>query len=168
MIRFLSAVVVLATLSCGDGSPAGVPTEAMRPQLFTSTVEASGLLTCAPLPADTASVSVGTEGGSLQVGPHTLTIPDGALDQTVTITAVAPSDSTNRVEFEPAGLVFARPAALTLSYANCDVLGSTLPKRIAYVSDALTILEYILSSDDPAAKTVTGRVEHFSGYAVAW
>jgi len=74
----------------------------------------------------------------------------------------------NLVEFEPAGLVFKKTTALTMSYANCDLLGSLLPKRIAYTDDALNILEYLLSIDNLFAKKVTGDLKHFSGYAVAW
>jgi hypothetical protein len=55
-----------------------------------------------------------------------------------------------------------------MSYANCSSLGSLLPKRIAYVTDALDILYFLLSVDHPLAQTVTGRVEHFSEYAIAW
>ena len=55
-----------------------------------------------------------------------------------------------------------------MSYANCNLLGRLLPKRVAYVSDALNILSYLLSLDNVFAKQVTGRVDHFSNYAVAW
>lgn len=168
LLPCILGAAALAALSCGEGSPVGMPHGAVPPRLSTSTLEETGLLTCSPLAADTVTVTMGSEGGVLAVGPHTLSVPVGALEEPVTITAVAPSDSTNRVELEPAGLVFGRPASLTLSYANCDALGSTLPKRIAYVSDALSILEYLLSFDDAAARTVTGQLQHFSGYAVAW
>src|SRR2546426_3477487 len=34
--------------------------------------------------------------------------------------------------FRSEGLVFRRSATLTMSYANCNLLGKILPKRIAY------------------------------------
>ena len=34
--------------------------------------------------------------------------------------------------------------------------------------DALNILSYLLSIDNVLATKVTGRVDHFSNYAVAW
>ena len=102
------------------------------------------------------------------MGPHALSVPAGALDAPVTITAVAPSDSVSHVRLQPEGLTFQRPASLTLSYASCDLLGVPLPKRIVYTSDSLVTLEYVPSVDDAASRTVTGRLRHFSDYAVAW
>jgi hypothetical protein len=55
-----------------------------------------------------------------------------------------------------------------MSYANCNLLGLLLPKRIAYTTSGLQILEYLLSFDNLFAKKVTGRVNHFSDYAIAW
>lgn len=86
----------------------------------------------------------------------------------MTITATAPKGDVNLVEFQPSGLVFKKDAALTMSYANCNLLGSLAPKRIAYTDDALNILEYLLSIDNLFTKKVTGKLKHFSGYAVAW
>ena len=127
-----------------------------------------GLLGCSPLPADSVTLTIGPEGGTLDVGAHRLTVPAGALFEPVAITAIAPTGTVNQVRFQPEGLVFARSAALTMSYANCDVLGSLLPKRVAYTSDALGILEYLPSIDNVFARRVTGRVQHFSTYAIAW
>ena len=74
----------------------------------------------------------------------------------------------NAVRFQPDGLRFQRSARLTMSYANCNLLGLLLPKRIAYVSDGLNILTYLLSIDNLLSSKVTGQVDHFSNYAVAW
>jgi hypothetical protein len=126
------------------------------------------LLTCSPMPAASASATIGSLGGVINVGPHRLVVPPGALSGPVTITATAPSSTTNRVEFQPHGLTFARPAALTMSYANCGALARLLPKRIAYVDSQLNILEFLLSVDVLWQQKVTGRLDHFSEYAVAW
>src|SRR6185295_19908172 len=106
----------------------------------------------------------------LTVGPHTLTVPAGALGAPVLITADAPVGTVNSVRFGPEGLQFAagKPATLTLSYANCPLLGSLLPKRVAYTTDLLAILSYVTSLDDLLARKVTGSLAHFSRYAVAW
>jgi hypothetical protein len=55
-----------------------------------------------------------------------------------------------------------------MSYANCNLLGLLLPKQVAYVGDNLSILSYLLSFDNLFASQVTGKVNHFSIYAVAW
>ncbi|MGH7751569.1 MAG: hypothetical protein ACREN5_02030, partial [Gemmatimonadales bacterium] len=95
-------------------------------------------------------------------------ISPGALSQSVTITAVAPVGTQRAVRLQPEGLNFNGPAYLTMSYAQCSLLGSLLPKRIAYTTDLFQILEYLLSLDNIFSKKVTGRVRHFSHYAVAW
>jgi hypothetical protein len=157
-------------LGCQEPPPLGVEPRAPAPQvdLVSSTLEEVGLLTFSPLPSDSVTQTIGPEGGILYVGAHALSVPAGALDSAVTITAVAPSDTVNLVGFEPEGLVFQKAASLIMSYANCDLLGSTLPKRIAHVDDELAILYYLISVDDPTTQTVTGRLEHFSEYALAW
>ncbi len=152
---------VLALLSCGDPAPLG-------PRPSDSLFGRTGLLSCSPLPADSVTQTIGPDGGTLYVGAHWLSVPAGALLEPVSITAVAPADTVNQVRFQPEGLSFQRPAALTMSYANCDVLGSLLPKRIAYTSDALSILEYLASMDNLLTQRVTGQLQHFSTYAIAW
>lgn len=129
-----------------------------------------GLLTCSPLPAATASNRIGSQGGVLNVGPHQLIVPPGALNGPVTITAEIESDSVNSVHFEPEGLQFARgrPAVLTMSYANCSLLARLAPKKIVYTDDALDILKVLLSLDNILTRKVTAPVEHFSRYAVAY
>jgi hypothetical protein len=151
----------LVALSCGE--PAAPKPSTLRADLLAG----AGLLQCTPIPTATTTQRVDSTGGVIQVGPHTLTIPPGALSDPVTITAVAPSDTINRVQFGPTGLTFQRPASLTMSYANCGLLPSLLP-QIAYTTDALQILAYLTSVADPWSQTVTAPVQHFSDYAVAW
>ncbi|MGH7700097.1 MAG: hypothetical protein ACREMJ_06215 [Gemmatimonadales bacterium] len=163
--------ITLATLSCGDPSPTGVGARgpALHADLLSSSSPLpSGLLGCSPLPYDSVTQTIGPEGGALQVGKHVLSVPPMALDSAVTITAVAPSETTNQIRFHPEGLAFQRPASLTMDYANCNLLGLTLPKRIAYVDGALAIREYLPSLDILSSQEVTGLVRHFSTYAVAW
>ena len=74
----------------------------------------------------------------------------------------------NAVKFKPAGLRFVTPAVLSMSYSNCSLLGNLLPKRIAYTDDNLNIISYLLSLDNLLSRRVTGKVSHFSEYAVAW
>ena len=178
--RFFSLVLFAsmsaAIVSCGDQAPVAPNAVLPAPQAdligdllggTTSLLKNLGLLKCKATYAQ-ATETVGKAGGVIEVGPHKLTIPWGALDGPVTITATAPSGNVNLVEFEPAGLVFKKDASLTMSYANCSLLGSLAPKRIAYTDDALVILEYLLSVDNLLTQKVTGKLKHFSGYAVAW
>lgn len=166
-VRFLVGVALCAAFLASCTEPSAPKPDA----LFGFPLPpppAIGLIQCTPLPYDSVTQTIGPEGGSLVVGPHTLWIPEGALDTAVTITAVAPSDTLRQVRFQPEGLVFQQSAWLTLSYRGCNLLGSLAPKRIAYTTDAFEILEYLLSFDSLWSQKVTGRVQHFSTYAVAW
>jgi len=165
---FGTATVVV--LSCGEPSPVGVapPVPPRQALLGTSLLQGSGLLTCSPLAYDSVTATIGPDGGTIRVGPHALAIPAGALALPTTITAVVPSDSVNVVQFQPEGLQFSRDVALTMSYANCNLLGSLAPKYIVHTTDALQILEYLPSVDDLFTGTVTGQLQHFSDYAIAW
>ncbi|HEV2670890.1 MAG TPA: hypothetical protein VGU74_07350 [Gemmatimonadales bacterium] len=125
-----------------------------------------GLLPCRPLPYDSTTVRVGPGGGTIRVGKYGLVIPPHALSRPIDITAVAPTDSVNRVELRPEGLTFDTPVALTMSYQNCAQYDVT--KGIAYTTDGLLILSYVPSRDDVWGKKVTGRLSHFSSYAVSW
>jgi hypothetical protein len=126
------------------------------------------LLACPPQSEVRAQKNIGPDGGTIQIGPHTLVVPAGALSTTITIAAVAPSDHVVSVRFAPEGLRFARPARLTLSYAHCPLLPRLLPKRIAYTNELLTILELLVSVDDLVRQRVSAGLDHFSRYAVAW
>ena len=166
----LACAATIVVVACSDPSPLAVRPRGLRPQadLVDSLVRSTGLLKCSPIPYDSVTQTIGPLGGTLQVGPHTLSVPPGALLTPLKITAVAPSDTVNVVHFQPEGLTFGEAASLTLSYANCDLLGLHLPKRIAYVSDSLSVLDYLPSEDDMSAQVVTGHLRHFSGYAVDW
>ncbi len=155
--------------SCRDTAPLRPrPTRSDRlGSTSDSLASSTTLLSCSPLPYDSVTDTIGPAGGTMQVGPHTLAVPAGALAAATVITGVAPSDTVNLVEFQPQGLQFQIPASLTMSYANCNLLGVLLPKQIAYVNDSLQILD-LLASTDLLQGTVTARLQHFSGYAVAW
>jgi len=168
----LVALVVCAlafSSGCGDRAPTAPEALAPSADLIGSLLGATGLLKCSNLPYDSTTQTIGSGGGTLSVGPHTFVIPPGALAQPTAITMVLPTGlGVNAVQFKPAGLRFQKPAALTMSYANCSLLGKLLPKQIAYTSDNLQILYYLLSLDNLLGKYVTGQVNHFSTYVVAW
>ena len=172
-IRFPFLVLACGALmaaSCSDPPPRpdAAPGGTGSADLLGPIVQNLGLLSCTPLAPDSVSQVVGPAGGVIQVGPHSLDVPPNALDEAVTITAVLVPDTVNVVQFAPHGLVFLKSARLTMSYANCDLLGSLLAKRIAYTSDDLSILDYVPSVDFLFSQTVRGKIDHFSGYAVAW
>jgi hypothetical protein len=170
LAKALFASAGLALWSCADpGATVTAPrTAAARADLLGGLLGKTELVACTPMAADSASQVIGPDGGTISVGPHTLVVPAGALDSAVLITAVAPSDTLNRVTFQPQGLTFQQPARLTMSYANCGLLTLVLPKHIAYVGDSLLILDLLPSTGDVVGLTITGHLRHFSDYAVAW
>ena len=127
----------------------------------------ANLLLCTPLDNESVTQTVGPSGGVINVGPHRLEIPAGALTEPVEITAQIPGGRVNSIRLAPHGLEFAQPALLTMSYANCT-LAVLLPKRIVYTTETLSLLEILQSLDDALDETVSAPLDHFSRYAVAW
>ena len=125
------------------------------------------LLTCPLELPQRDSEIMGPAGGRLRVGRHQLLVPPGALDRNVRITGILVGDGTASVVFQPEGLRFRIPARLELDYRPCTLVRS--PKRVVYTTDdGGTVLEVLPSRDDPESRTVEGRLDHFSRYAVAW
>jgi len=170
--RVLVAPVLLlvAALACTDRTPTSVPAApAPDASLIGGLLGATGLLKCSNLPYASSTKTIGALGGTISAGPHTLVIPPGALLSPTAITMTAPTGlGVNAVKFAPEGLRFNAPAVLTMSYSNCSLLGKLLPKRIAYTDDNLNIISYLLSLDNLFSKYVTGKVNHFSDYVIAW
>ena len=172
--RLIAAVLLLVVaLACTDRTPTSVAPAPVAPapdaSLIGGLLGATGLLSCSNLPYASSTKTIGPLGGSISAGPHTLVIPPGALVNQTTITMTAPTGlGVNAVKFQPEGLRFATPAVLTMSYSNCSLLGKLLPKRIAYTDNNLNIISYLLSLDNLLSKYVSGKVNHFSDYVVAW
>ncbi len=159
MTAVLLAALSMAAIASGTSAPTLTAGIATPPH---------GLLWCKPLASDSVTQIIGSSGGTLKVGPHALVVPVGALSGPVSITAVVPSDTVNLVRFHPEGLTFQQPAHLIMSYANCPTRGSMVQKQITQVSDSLATLGHGRSSDNPNLKAVTGQLNHFSNYAIAW
>jgi len=125
-------------------------------------------LRCEPQEYGGDAEVIGPNGGSIKVGEHELRIPKGALDHDVLITMERPVSELIEVQIQPHGLHFARDVELELSYSHC-VQPPLFRPFIVYVDDLQeTILEVEWSVDKKGLKTVTGSLEHFSRYAVAY
>lgn len=108
----------------------------------------------------------GPGGGTLVFGTSRLIIPGGALRDTVTISATIPEGNTNRVEFRPTGLRFAKAAGLLLDTSGCDI--SNPAPNVVYLSESGEVLETIIAVYDPHWHTIAAPIWHFSGYAIAF
>ena len=177
--RFRFAVLLVAAtaaaLSCADHGITGpTPPSIGTPVLQASTTSKKGgggngsVDSCSTVIVGMIRQTVGPAGGVVALGPARLTIPPGALSAPVTIQAQIPAGySGNYIQFKPDRVVFEQPATLTLSYSNCSLANATQLK-VAQVSDVLQIIQYVPSTNDLDAHTVTGQLQHFSNYAVAW
>jgi hypothetical protein len=168
-LRAVSASILLVVLSsCSTADTVSGPDQQTPYLLADRWHLGPDLLPCPGTPEAEAQGEIGPEGGSLKIGPHRLVVPPGALDSVVLISAVAAADSVVSVQFAPEGLTFSRPAHLTLSYGACPVVSPLLPKSVVSTTDALELLELLLSSDDVLHEKVSADLDHFSRYAVAW
>jgi len=171
----LLVAATAAALSCADHAitgPAARPIGVPVFQASTTTKKGGGgngsVDSCSTVIVGMIRQTVGPAGGVVALGPATLTIPPGALSAMVTIQAKIPAGySGNYVQFKPDNLVFQQPASLRISYSNCSLANATQLK-VAQVSDMLQIIQYVPSTNDVDAHTVTGQLQHFSNYAVAW
>lgn len=120
---------------------------------------------CRPQRDERQSARIGPGGGTLTVGTSRFVVPAGALATEIEITAHAIPSSSGALEFSPAGLQFAKPAVLTMSYAKCATPFSRV--TVAYV-EADTVSELEPSRSNWLRRTVTAEIRHFSSYAVAF
>ena len=114
------------------------------------------------------SAKIGSAGGTLVIGSHSLVIPPGALSKDVVITAKTGGSAGNAIEFGPAGLRFNTYARLNVSVANCTGWGLLRLPMIVFTDALLKILELEPSVLDNRNKIVVGWIWHFSRYAVAY
>jgi hypothetical protein len=124
------------------------------------------LLPCNVTSEQWNTASIGPRGGTLEIGPHQLVIPAGALARQTQITAHAVRGNHVRVEFSPSGLQFNVPAALKLSYDVCKAPGK--PVQVVYLKSDDKVTETEPSVDYPRYKYVQAVIRHFSSYAVAY
>lgn len=115
---------------------------------------------------------------TLQVGQYKLVVPKGAVNKkTYFVMVVLPGtsvsvslkayDTSNFAEVS----TFRRELFLTLPYSEIDAasIGNESSLRIGNVSEdgAESILEIVDTNVDNNAKTITGKITHFSLWAVA-
>jgi len=134
--------------------------------VLTQLLKVTGLLTCQEQQYAVTYQTVGSQGGTIKIGKHSLTIPKGALRSNVQIKAEQMRGSTNSVRFSPEGLHFEKQAILALNYQNCQNV--EVPKAVVYTTEKLKILEILQSLDLLKSRTIAAPIDHFSRYAVAF
>lgn len=114
------------------------------------------------VPSDlNGSAVIGPEGGILDVGPHRLIIPAGALTEKVAVSGFVPAGTSIEIHFEPHGLQFRKPAGLILNVASC-----TDAPDVVYLNEVGVIAERIKAIFSSWWHTVAAPIDHFSVYAL--
>ena len=160
--KILTAAAITVT-ACSD---ANLPA---APELPTQTAVAPGQLVAAalraePLPGTLSETRViGPAGGTISLGGVTLSVPKGALDRPVAITATVPAGSMLQVEFAPHGLQFDAPFTLTFDgVQSSDVVGVYFEGG---VGDFVRVLQSFPTTLNGTSASFNS--DHFSGYTMA-
>jgi hypothetical protein len=180
------ALGALALASCGGDHPTLPELRQAAPEApagdllggLTSLLGVNGLQRTTALPAPiTVSKSIGAEGGTLTIPEAgvTVTIPQGALATTTTITMTARAGTLVAYDFAPHGITFAKPLVFSqqLRGTNASLLTAPL-LGLAYYQDAslLTktgglVSQLLGGTVNTLTWTFTGSIPHFSGYMVS-
>jgi hypothetical protein len=187
-LRRIAAVALgaLALASCGGDHPTLPQLQQAAPEApaadllggLTSLLGVNGLQRTTALPAPiTVSKSIGSAGGTLAIPEAgvTVTIPQGALATTTTITMTARAGTLVAYDFAPHGITFAKPLVFSqqLRGTNASLLTAPL-LGLAYYEDAslLTktgglVSQLLGGTVNTLTWTFTGSIPHFSGYMVS-
>jgi hypothetical protein len=119
-------------------------------------------------PADNAAAArIGIEGGSIQLGLHSLIVPPGAVSEPTLFRLSYASRSGIALDCAPSPLSFNVPVSLTLSYVGTQYEGlSGVELQVIFMADDDSF-EVLPSVVNEAMNTVTAEVSHFSRYILA-
>ena len=160
--KILTAAAITVT-ACSDASLPAAPDTTVQSAV------APGRLVAAAMRAEPLASSltetrvIGPAGGTISLGGVTLSVPKGALDQPVAITATVPAGSSLQVEFAPHGLQFNSPFTLTFDgVQSSDVVG------VYFEGDGggfVRVLQSFPTTVD--GNSASFNSDHFSGYTMA-
>ena len=150
-----------------DRDHAADPRTASQRTAATASAKSFATAVCADRKVASYSAVIGPGGGTLEFGDNRLIVPGGALRDTVTISATVLDATSSRVELQPHGLQFAKPAGLMLGTTTCTLSNPDYPV-VVYLSPTGEILEVLQAVYDPHWHTLATPIDHFSGYAIAF
>ena len=176
MIRSTRARSYFALISCGLLlSTCSVEDLSLPPAASTQVqlTRSATLATCPRNLTTSAEATIGPDGGVLALEGSRILIPAGAVREPTRFNLTIPSGRHMRVDITARGsdhFVFARPVALTISYARCRrPPGMGRSARVWYIhGTSHELLADLGGRDDPLASTVEITIGHLSTYAVAY
>lgn len=148
-------------------SPLAPIEEASQPQVLGRSAAFVSGAALSPIPLYTEAVISSENGGQLLLHDVVLTIPPKAVPVDTLFSIGIPDINVFFNEFGTSGLVFDVPVTVTMSYRGADLSGvdeSTI--RIGWWDEdngTWIDMECVL---DPVNQTVTGKLQHFSAYAL--
>lgn len=168
--RFILAGAALVLSACSGTEITAPPRSAAPPSALRGVVpgsEGNGssssvtALACnVPSPLQGSAV-IGPSGGTLDIGPHRLIIPPGALTQELPISGTIRSANGGvEIDFEPTGTQFKKPAGLIFDASSCG----SVPDAV-YLNPIGTN-ELIPAIYSNWWHTIAAPIEHFSIYLI--
>ena len=175
----MGAVALMAACSDAPTAPAAatsapraVNASVAAPAAITASPSAT-LFACENSKARSASSVIGPRGGMIVVAGSALVVPPGAVARATTFTFTLPESPYLTVDVSAAGVEhysFARPVAISISYAHCASTGLPDAPLGAWWVDAATLqqLGVMAGIDDRQHRRLTFVTDHLSGYAVVY
>lgn len=120
----------------------------------------------------TLSGTVGPEGGTLTLGSIAMTVPPGAVGESIEITVeetdqAPPGHIGPAYDIGPDGTVFSSPVTITINYSPGDIPGGVQESSLALATVVDTAWALIEGSGvDTEMHSVSGAVTHLSFFGV--
>lgn len=125
-----------------------------------------GALQCSTMHNPGQDGTIGPGGGTLVADRHTLTIPAGALEKSVSFSFRHPPRDYIVVQALPSGTQFARPATITLSYEHCNDKPHPDSIQIWGWPDSSNRWYRIPSKRVQGQSAVQAEIGHFTSFAL--
>ncbi len=168
---FVLAVAVLLTAGLSftgcSQSPVEPNLEPTEPQVLSRSAAFTSMAQMSPVPLYTEAVISAKDGGRLALFDVVLDVPPGALDVDTTYSIDIPDINVFYNEFGTDGLVFNVPVTVTMSYRDADLSGVDESSiRIGWWNNDNETWVDMDCTIDRVSQTVTGKLYHFSAYAL--
>ena len=182
----LTALAALGAAACGVDSPTaprltGEADRGLVSGLVEGLVQKDVLTRKNALATDiTVTAVIDKDGGTLSIpaAGFELTVPKGAVDEPTNFTVTALKGKLVAYEFGPHGITFKNSlqARQDLSVTNWSLLSLRLltagyfaeKEHLDYAAKTALLSEVINGVTTPLTKQFNWRIDHFSGYIVAW
>jgi len=169
------AIAALLSLAVSCDRSLSAPTQ---PRVSATRATQHGLLpqpkalACPSNTTQQTTAEIGPLGGVVSVGGTSISVPAGALLNTVTMTVTVPASHYMEVDISVSGVdhfLFELPATVTVDYSRCANVNPVTPPLTAWWIDTGSgeLLEAMPSVDVRALHTVTFTTPHLSGFILA-